>query len=360
VAAVPASYLEAHRYDGAAIEHGHRERLEHCALQPRDVAIVRDVWRYKYLTAPQLRELWWPGASVQACDRRLLKLFRAGHLDRFRPYARPGTGSYPWTYHLGEEGHRLLQHTGDIPDRQRYRLRPLFDYGRVLHDIQLNAWVLAYRRALGNALLAWDGETTIEPPSGLRREQERFDDDWSPEGLNDDRPRSVCPDAVLEIAGDQPGASSRLIFVEYDRTRRLDKNYDKFHRYDAFLTWWWIHTAIGNRQAPPFVLFVCQDHEQRDLFLKAADHQLRGHRWHPDVSPDRYAYVGRQRILIATEIDAHAAVLEARGVPRFPIGHESRRPGTRRVRIALAADQMERFVGGPDPGGHNDRNRKAA
>lgn len=334
--AEPASYLEAHRYDGAAIEHGHRAQFEQCALQPRDAAIVRDVWRYKFLTAPQLRELWWPNRSVQAADRRLLRLFRAGHLDRFRPYARRGTGSYPWTYYLGEEGHRLLQHAGDIAERQRYRHRPLFDYSRVLHDIQLNAWVLAYRRVLGEAMLAWDGETLIEPPGGPRREQERFDDDWSPEGLHDDRPRSVCPDAVLEIAGDEPEASSRLILVEYDRTRRLDKNYDKFHRYEALLTWWWHYTPLGRRDAPPFVLFICQDDDQRDAFLDAADRQLTGHRWHPDVSPDRYEYVGRQRLLIATEVDAHAGVLEARRVPVFPPRHPSRRDGVRRVRIALA------------------------
>jgi len=342
--AVPASYLEAHRYDGAAIEHGQRERLAYCALQPRDLAIVRDVWRYKFLTAPQLRELWWPTASVQAADRRLLKLFRAGHLDRFRPYARRGTGSYPWTYRLGEEGHRLLQHAGEIHDQQRYKHRPIVDYSRVVHDIQLNAWVLAYRRMLGTGLLAWDGETTIDSPTGLRRENERFDDDWSPEGLHDERPRSVCPDAVLEIAGDTPGAASRLIFVEYDRTRRLDKNYDKFHRYDAFLTWWWHHTPLGNRETPPFVLFVCQDDEQRDLFLDAADRQLLGHRWHPDVSPERYEYLGRQRILFATEMHAHAGALEARRVPAFPRGHTSRRAGARGVRIAVAKHDRPELV----------------
>jgi hypothetical protein len=345
---VPASYLEAHRYDGAAIEHGRRDGLEYCALQPRDLAIVRDVWRYKFLTAPQLRELWWPTASIQAADRRLLKLFRAGHLDRFRPYARRGTGSYPWTYQLGEEGHSLLQHAGDIPDRLRYKHRPIVDYSRVVHDIQLNAWVLAYRRALGAGLLGWDGETSIDPPGGLRREQERFEDDWSPEGLHYDRPRSIRPDAILEIAGDTPGAPSRLIFVEYDRTRRLDKNYDKFHRYDAFLTWWWHHTRLGTREAPPFVLFVCQDDEQRDLFLDAADRQLSGHRWHPDVSPERYEYVGRHRILFAAEIDAHACTLEARRVPAFPLGHESRRGGARGVHISVGrepAAELVRHVG---------------
>lgn len=330
---VPASYLEAHRYDGAAIEHGRRDRLDYCALQPRDLAIVRDVWRYKFLTAPQLRELWWRDASVQAADRRLLKLFRAGHLDRFRPYARRGTGSYPWTYCVGEEGHRLLQHSGDIPDRQRYKARPIVDYGRVLHDIQLNAWVLAYRRALGEGFIGWDGETTIGPPRGLRREQERFDDDWSPEGLHDDRPRSLRPDAVLEIAGDTADTPNRLIFVEYDRTRRLDKNYDKFHRYDAFLSWWWHYTPLESRERPPFVLFVCQDDGQRAVFVAAADRQLTGHRWHPDVSPERYEYVGRERILFATEIDAHSGTLEARRAPAFPIGHPTRRTAARRVAI---------------------------
>jgi protein involved in plasmid replication-relaxation len=355
---VPASYLEAHRYDGAAIEHGRRSGFEYCALQPRDVAIIRDVWRYKFLTAPQLRELWWPTASIQAANRRLLKLFRAGHLDRFRPYARRGTGSYPWTYQLGEEGHSLLQHAGDIPDRQRYKHRPIVDYSRVVHDIQLNAWVLAYRRTLGAGLLAWDGETTIDPPTGLRREHERFDDDWSPEGLHDDRPRSIRPDAMLEIAGDTPGAAGRLIFVEYDRTRRLDKNYDKFHRYDAFLTWWWQHTPLGTREAPPFVLFVCQDNEQRDLFLDAADRQLSGHRWHPDVSPERYEYIGRQRILFATEVDAHAQALEARRVPAFPRGHTSRRRGARRVWIAVAEHANGQPA--PRPSGDIDEDKRTA
>ena len=106
----------------------------------------------------------------------------------------------------------------------------------------------------------------------------------------------------------------------------------------SLVTWWWHHTALGNRDTPPFVLFVCQDNDQRGIFVDAADRQLRGHRWHPDVSPDRYEYVGRQRILFVTEVDAHAEVLEARRVPTFPAGHESRREGTRRVRIAVAAE----------------------
>jgi hypothetical protein len=44
---------------------GRRDALVPCVVQPRDVALVRDVRRYKFLTAPQLRNLWWPESSVQ-------------------------------------------------------------------------------------------------------------------------------------------------------------------------------------------------------------------------------------------------------------------------------------------------------
>jgi hypothetical protein len=334
---LPASYVEAHRYDGAAVEHAKRDQLEYCAVQPRDVAIIHDVSRHKFLTAPQLRELWWPTASVQAADRRLLKLFRAGLLDRFRPYARRGTGSYAWTYYLGEAGHRLLQHAGLTPDGQRYRRRAVFDYGHVLHELQLNSWVLAYRRATGDDLLVWDGETLIGFPAGFRHDQRRLDDDWSAEGLRDPRARPVCPDAILEIAGDEPGDGSRTLLVEYDRTRRLDKNYEKFRRYDAFLNWWWHQSNLAHHQAPPFVLFICQDDEQRAIFLEAADRELTGHRWHPDVVPERHEYAGRQRILFTTEIDVHAGRLDAWRLPVFPDGHRARDAGVRRVHIAPLA-----------------------
>jgi hypothetical protein len=44
----PASYEAVHRYDGAVIQRGRRERLEPCVVQPRDVTLVPDVRRYKF------------------------------------------------------------------------------------------------------------------------------------------------------------------------------------------------------------------------------------------------------------------------------------------------------------------------
>ena len=211
-----------------------------CAVQPRDVAIVRDVWRYRFLSAPQLFELWWPGRSPRAGQRRLSKLFDAGFLERFRPITR--RGSFPWTYQLGAEGHRMLQHHGVIDHGVRYLRRAIYEYGRVLHELQLNAWVLAYRRVAGDALLAWEGETDIDPPTAAKRGQLRLEGDWSAKGLRDQQARLVRPDAVLEL---EDGDDHRRTFlIEYDRTRRVDKNFGKFRRYDAFLNWWWSDTQL--------------------------------------------------------------------------------------------------------------------
>jgi hypothetical protein len=313
-----------------------------CVVQPRDVALVQGVRRYKFLTAPQLHELWWPDSSVQAADRRLLKLFRAGYLDRFRPISR--CGSFPWTYKLGLEGHRLLQRAGLVEQRERFVQREVYDYGHVLHELQLNAWILAYRAAAGDRLLSWEGETHVEPPREARSRQGVLDlgDYWSAERLRDPRPRLVRPDAVLEIARND-GDGACVLFIEYDRTRRVDKNYEKFRRYDTFLCWWWQHTSFADR-ARPFVIFVCQDDDQRERFLGAADRELTGRLWHPSLSADDDVYIGRQRLLFASELDAHAGSLEARRAPKLPPGEAQHgvRDGVRRVRLPGRPGQLER------------------
>jgi Replication-relaxation len=328
--ALPASYVDAHAYDGAAIQHDQRAQITPCAIQPRDIALIDTVARHKFLTAPQLLELWWPERTAWAGQRRLRRLFHAGHLERFRPIAR--RGSYPWTYHVGEEGHRLLQRAGLVDESARYRPRRIYDYGHILHEIQLNAWVLAVRRRLGDAFLTWYGETDITPPPEARNPRQRLDDDWSAEDLKLPRPRPLRPDAILELAAG-PDRPPRTLLIEYDRTRRIDKNYDKLRRYDAFLCWWIHYTPYADMDALPYVVFVCQDIEQREQFLHAADLELTGLRWHPTIEPGRHEYVGRRRILFAVERDAHAGVLEAWRLPAHPARHPSRNRHVRRVAL---------------------------
>jgi hypothetical protein len=321
------SYLVAHRYDGAAVEHDERNTIVPCAIQERDIGVVRDVWKHKFLSAPQLFELWWPNRSAWAGQRRLLKLFHAGLLERFRPVALLGT--FPWTYHLGERGHRLLQRFGDVAPGTRYRRRPVYDFGHVLHELQLNAWVLACRRVLGSSLLAWDGESDVDPPRGEHTHAPGYDVG----GLREPEPRLVRPDAVLEIATGESG-KPRTFLVEFDRTQRIDKNYGKFRRYDAFLNSWWPSTAFGSSAHPPYVLFVCADEGVREQFLTVADQELTGRLSRPGAPPDEDEYVGRRRVLFVTERDAHDGSLDALRLPARPPGHPSR--AARVARLAFA------------------------
>ena len=57
-----ASYEDVHRFDDAVVERDKRDGpLMPCVVTPRDLAVVHAVWRYKYLTTPQLLELWCRG-----------------------------------------------------------------------------------------------------------------------------------------------------------------------------------------------------------------------------------------------------------------------------------------------------------
>jgi hypothetical protein len=335
----PTGYASVHRYDGAVIERGEREQVIPIAVQPRDLAIVLDVWRYRFLTTDQLLELWWPGASAQAGRRRLVKLFRAGYLERFRPVSR--RGSYPWTYHLGADGHRMLVQSRAIDRSNRFKPRAIYDYGHVLHDLQLNNWMLAWRRLLGHTLLDWHGETEIHPPTDLRRDRNDsrlFVADGSGRivsDLRDERPRLLRPDAIVEVE-DPDSYVPLTYYIEFDRTRRVDKNYDKFRRYDCFLNYWWHATDVGLLDAP-YVIFICQDRDHALLFLNAADRDLTG-------TIDRYRAgelecTGRQRIMFCLEHSMYEHSPHAFQVPDQPrdrdAGDERRRP----VRTWLPGDR---------------------
>jgi hypothetical protein len=167
---LPASYTDLIRYDGAAVQRDRRDQTVPCAIQPRDVEILADIWRYKFLTATQLLELHWPDCAPRVGRKRLTKLFHGGLLERFRPVTRTG-GSFPWTYHLGHDGHRLLRSTGALDRHARFELRTIYDYRYVVHEIHLNAWILAWRRLLAPRYSPGAARLSSNPP--LRPEADR-------------------------------------------------------------------------------------------------------------------------------------------------------------------------------------------
>jgi Replication-relaxation len=333
--ALPASYTAVHRYDGAMLQRDKRrpgDGAGDCRVAGRDIAIVRDLWRYRFLDTEQLAALHFPGRTGQAVRRRLAKLFHAGYLDRFRPYSRQG--SYPWTYQLAAAGHKLLQETGHLGPAARYQPRLLLDYSYVVHDLQLNAWIIAYRNVLGDQLIDWHGETPIQPPPRRRQATLALAEAWTPEGLKDPEPKPVFPDSVLTIQ--RPGGPSPwTLLIEHDRTRRVDKNFDKFRRYDNYLTAWHHHATLAHPDADspaPYVIFICQTQEQRQAFMHAADHELTGHRAGHAAADGGQTYPGRKNTLFVTELDMHQGTLDAMRLPDRPPGHPERRPENSRVR----------------------------
>ena len=222
----------------------------------------------------QLSEFWWPGHSQHAA-RRLTRLFRAGTSNASAPTARaaptPGSTSSP------RQDTDCCTTSASSPPAP-FKPRDVFDYGHALHDLHLNAWVLAYRRHLGPTCSSGRAKPVIRR-APARQAQLRLDDNWTPK---DSRPAAHArssPTPCSRSPTTTPTAAA-LFLIEYDRTTRIDKNYDKFRRYDAFLAGGGA-TPTSQTGEPPCVLFVCQDEAHRDNFLDRADRELTGHHWHP-------------------------------------------------------------------------------
>ena len=243
------SYADAHRYDGAAIQHDRAPRSCPCALQPRDVAIVRDVWRYKFLSAPQLLELWWPGRSrarrpapaQQAVRRRLPRALPPDRAPRIVPLDLPA------------------RRRGPPPAAAPRRHRPSASGTSRAASTTTAASCTSSSSTPGCSPTGASPATRCSPgrarPTSTRRPaakrgQLRLDGDWSAKGLHDPQARLVRPDAVLEVADDderRAHASSSSTTARAASTRTSTK----FRRYDAFLNWWWrdTHYADGRRAA---------------------------------------------------------------------------------------------------------------
>jgi hypothetical protein len=153
-----------------------------CLLQERDLALLRDLWRYRCLTTSQLEVL-------RSCDpeptlrfvsrltltRRLKLLFHGGYLRRL---ARPTTGGMQEpVYLLDKEGARVLsQRYGEVTARAPSQLPklPALEHLLAINEVRI---ALAARTTRadsdpGTRLLAWQGSgearftVTLPPENG--------------------------------------------------------------------------------------------------------------------------------------------------------------------------------------------------
>lgn len=303
-----AGYDEVHRYDGVLLTWGERSPLRKPVVPTqRDTEIVHALWRYRVLSTSQIKSLWWPSAQLRKAQERLKELFDLGLVHKFRPPAL--RGSYQWSYCLDRAGHEMLKDLELIPAGERFRPRGIGDFKTVLHALQMNAWVIAYRELLGAQLREWRGEpdSRIEFSSDARR---RLAASHDVDGLQVDRPQPIWPDAALEIERDDGTMSAFLI--EFDRTQRPDKNRSKFLRYDGLLCSWWRESVYGERRTRPMVVFVCQDEASLAAFMHAADDAFTGR----VVGVE--GYPGRGRAAFVLEQDVHRGTPRAWVLPEKP------------------------------------------
>lgn len=309
------TYAELRLAEGKLLRWGQRDSKAEVALQARGLEILVALARYRFLTTGQIAELWWEDRGLRAVRRRMTRLFEAGFVERFRPQTL--RGSYQWTYCLARDGFRAAEQTGALPPNLKFapRREAIFDYRYVIHDLRVNEWVLRYRELIGDRLLDWAGpdESLIHPPKGYGAGG-MGGGDHDVIGLEDADLRPIQPDARLDIEG---GSGEVSLYVEYDRTRRVDKNYDKFRRYEAFLAAWW-QSVMPEGSRRPAVVFICQDDAHRERFIDAADWQLTAYqqRW-VDLNPIP-EFVARDRVLFAIEDDMHTGQPSALRLPHRP------------------------------------------
>jgi hypothetical protein len=85
-------------------------------LTDRDRLLLEWLADHRVLTTFQIRQALF--GSLDFAQRRLLKLYRVGLVDRFRPL-RAGGGSYPWHYVLDQLGGEIVAASrGESPPRR--------------------------------------------------------------------------------------------------------------------------------------------------------------------------------------------------------------------------------------------------
>ena len=175
----PQSYLEAHRYDGAAIQHD--RPTASCRARSSHVTWPSCVTYGATASSP-------PRSSSSGGPDDRPGQGNAGSASSSTPasssgFVRSRAGDRSRGRTSSEKKVTACSSTTASSTRLRYLRRTIYEYGRVLHELQLNAWVLAYRRLAGDALVAWEGETDIDPPTSAKRGQLRLEGHWSAKGI---------------------------------------------------------------------------------------------------------------------------------------------------------------------------------
>jgi Replication-relaxation len=368
------SYRELIELDGAHSVRWAKRVESPSLLEPEllDLEILALVAGLRHVLSSQIHRRFNPRRAITTTQRRLKRLSDAGLLQRFQFHRRDG-GGVPMCYVITSAGLNLLHandrvtELGDGDVETLHRAATAFSTAQerrlrqARSDVRAAGWALALERALNGALLRLRGpvESVLSPPmrssaagrvaigpgdlllAGGRAAHEFLRTDASGERQEVERFETVRPALTVEIpagarnggdplwgaridgrggAGTRPVAKCLDVMVELDDRLPQGRAVGKLERYDHLIAGWSEHVNRYGRgqQALAIVVFVCRDRTRARECAKRADAVLLACRAYAGEYPFDWEYPGRERILFASERDAHEGRLGAYGVPRLP------------------------------------------
>ena len=126
-------------------------------LQPRDIALLRDVAEFRFLNTPQIFALH-PGGK-RNLSRRLTALFQHGYLDRPESQTSARLLSSHMVYALGRRGAELLSKDAEEREgiyrrvREAERTLPLMAHALMISDFRVCLTLAAKER--GTKIVRW-------------------------------------------------------------------------------------------------------------------------------------------------------------------------------------------------------------
>lgn len=181
----------------------------------REINILKDLARYRYLTADQILKLHFPKGSQSYCNERLKFLFHKPRrlINREPLPVEWGKGSPKLAYSLTKMGADMLKKNGFYADFTYQKAYKLKNSGAIYrkHEIAINEFSIAVELAAKNYGLKvekWISETEFKDPELLNK-LKVFDPE---SGL--DIP--IAPDGFFALSFPESGKKT-LFFLELDR-----------------------------------------------------------------------------------------------------------------------------------------------
>ncbi|HXP98774.1 MAG TPA: replication-relaxation family protein [Solirubrobacteraceae bacterium] len=316
--------------------------------EPLDIEILALISSMRHLLSSQIHRRFNSGRAATTTQRRLKRLSDAGLVARLQFHRKDG-GGVPMCYSITPTGLDLcVKHGGSAirsiageeshgndpspPQSTPRKEERLLQQAR--HDVRVAGWALAVEGVLASGPCALSGpeHSLLTPPTrskpGERRMvgpvDLRLPGGRTPHGflrtvasaqrVEVEHFQSVRPDATVA-----PNDGYELL-VELDDRLPEGAGAAKLERYDHFLAGWstGLRRYARSGAALPLVVFVCRDRARARECARRADGVLTACRAYAGEYPSDWEYPGRERVVFASERDAHEGLLRAWGVARLP------------------------------------------